>query len=149
MAQLLYQMPLASTDTTMVTILIALAAGTALFILVASSLIGPKRVGKRKHETYESGMEPIGDTRRRFGVRFYLIAVLFLLFDVEILFLYPWAAMALGLHGGGTEAEQVWATQMANAGYTPVVLLGVVGIFFVLLLVGLVYEWRRGVFKWN
>lgn len=127
-------------------ILFAVAIGLALFILAASHLVGPRRSGPIKSGTYESGMDPVGDTRRRFHVRFYLIAVLFLVFDVEMLFLYPWAILAPRLRG---EPESDWAQALTQAGYTPGFLLAALGVFFVLLLVGLIYEWRRGVFKWN
>ncbi len=147
---------LGPSDFTTVGLLILLAAGVALFILIATHLVdlvvGPKRVGPVKHSTYESGMEPIGDTRRRFNVRFYLIAVLFLIFDVEIVFLYPWAVLLPRLRAheeSASSAWLAWSEQMTAAGYTPGFLLAAIGIFFALLLVGFVYEWRRGVFKWN
>ncbi len=127
-------------------LLVLIAVGIALAILVLTHIIGPKRVGARKQGTYESGMEPIGDTRRRFNVRFYIIALLFLVFDVEIVFLYPWAVMAPRMRDAG---EQAWAEPLVAAGYTPGFLFGTVALFFALLLVGLIYEWRRGVFKWN
>lgn len=127
-------------------ILFAVAIGLALFILVASHLVGPRRSGPIKSSTYESGMDPVGDTRRRFHVRFYLIAVLFLVFDVEVLFLYPWAVLAPRLRA---ETDGEWAQALTRAGFTPGFLLAAIGVFFALLLVGLIYEWRRGVFKWN
>src|ERR1700733_16330921 len=65
----------------------------AVVNVAASIIIGPGRTGPGKEETYESGMVPIGDTRRRFNVRFYLVAMIFLVFDVEIVFMYPWAAI--------------------------------------------------------
>jgi NADH-quinone oxidoreductase subunit A len=131
-----------------VVLLIVLAVTTAAGILAVSSLIGPKRKGPRKHSTYESGMEPVGDTRRRFSVKFYLVAVLFLIFDVELLVLYPWAVMIWPLNNPRPD-QQVWAQTMIESGYSPVFLLGGVGVFFALLLVGFIYEWRRGVFQWN
>ncbi len=127
-------------------LLILVATGIALAILALTHIIGPKRVGARKQATYESGMAPIGDARRRFNVRFYIIALLFLVFDVEVVFLYPWAVMAPRMRDA---AEQSWAEPLAAAGYPPGFLFAAVALFFVLLLVGLVYEWRRGVFKWN
>jgi NADH-quinone oxidoreductase subunit A len=137
---------LAHGDFTTVAWLIVVATGLTLVILVLTHLIGPKRVGLIKQATYESGMEPVGDTRRRFGVRFYLIAVLFLIFDVEVVFLYPWAVLYPRLHGS---AHRDWAKALVAAGYTPGYLLLAIGVFFALLLVGFIYEWRRGVFKWN
>lgn len=137
---------LAQSDFTTVGWLLIVATGIALAILVLTHLIGPKRRGPVKDATYESGMEPIGDTRRRFNVRFYLIAVLFLIFDVEIVFLYPWAILFPRLRG---PEHQEWAQPLLDAGYTPAYLLGAIGVFFALLLVGFIYEWRRGVFRWN
>ena len=132
-----------------VALLGAAAAGLALVILVATHIVGPKRVGDVKNDTYESGMEPIGDTRRRFNVRFYLITVLFLIFDVEVIFLYPWAVLSPRLRDGGTGEHRAWAQGLAESGYGPGFVLAAIGIFFGLLLVGFIYEWRRGVFKWN
>ena len=126
--------------------LIIVAAALVVTILVLTHLIGPKRVGPVKHSTYESGMDPVGDTRRRFSVQFYLIAVLFLIFDVEVVFLYPWAILFPRLHG---DEHQEWAAPLVAAGYSPAYLLVAMGVFFALLLVGFIYEWRRGVFKWN
>src|ERR1051325_418883 len=73
-------------------IIILMAIGFAVINIVASAVIGPSRAGRIKGQTYESGMNPIGTARKRFNVRFYLIAMVFLVFDVEIIFLYPWAA---------------------------------------------------------
>src|SRR3954451_18030891 len=70
---------------------IGVAIATALGMLVTSALLGPKRETAVKQMPYESGMDPIGDARHRFDVRYYLVAIVFLLFDVELLFLYPWA----------------------------------------------------------
>lgn len=144
-----YQFTLAQSDYTTVALLILVAAGITLFILVATHLIGPRRVGKIKDSTYESGMEPVGDTRRRFNVRFYLIAVLFLIFDVEIVILYPWAVLMPRLRAAEGTEQHEWAQAMAAAGYGPGFMLVAAGIFFALLLVGFVYEWRKGAFKWN
>src|SRR3982750_3706950 len=71
-------------------ILFLLAAGFAIFNVVLSTSLGPKRHGKTKDTPYESGVNPVGDTRQRFNVRFYLVAMIFLVFDVEVLFLIPW-----------------------------------------------------------
>lgn len=145
----LYHFTLAQSGYATVAILVTVATGIALAILVLTHIIGPRRVGQLKDSTYESGMEPFSDTRRRFSVRFYLIAVLFLIFDVEIVFLYLWAVLFPRLHAGETAEHYEWAQAMIAAGYTPGVMLGAMGVFFALLLVGFVYEWRRGIFKWN
>src|SRR5438067_1222422 len=76
-----------------VVLLLVIGIGFAVVNVAASILIGPSRTGPGKEETYESGMVPIGDTRRRFNVRFYIVAMIFLVFDVEIVFMYPWATI--------------------------------------------------------
>src|SRR5437763_9696825 len=76
-----------------VVLLLIIAIGFAVVNVGASLLIGPSRTGPGKEATYESGMIPFGDTRRRFNVRFYIVAMIFLVFDVEIVFLYPWATI--------------------------------------------------------
>src|SRR4051794_4306029 len=73
-------------------IYLAVVIGFAVSAVVAAHLLGPKKVTPVKQMPYESGMDPIGDARQKFDVKFYLIAILFLVFDVELLFLYPWAA---------------------------------------------------------
>src|SRR5258708_9414122 len=75
-------------------IMIALGAGFALISVVLSSLLGPSRPSAEKSAPYECGMPPVGDARERQSVKFYLVAMIFLLFDIEVAFLYPWA-MAL------------------------------------------------------
>src|SRR5688500_792065 len=76
-----------------VVLLIIIAIGFAVGNVVLSIWIGPKRTGPGKGTTYESGMVPTGDARQRFNVRFYLVAMIFLVFDVEIVFFYPWATI--------------------------------------------------------
>src|SRR5437588_5650799 len=77
-----------------VVIYLLVVIGFAASSIVATQLIGPKRKTAVKLMPYESGMDPIGDARQHFDVKFYLIAILFLVFDVELLFLYPWAVAA-------------------------------------------------------
>src|SRR5271168_5134793 len=79
------------TEFTPIFLFILVAIMTAVGMLAASALLGPRRVTAVKQMPYESGMDPIGDARQRFDVRYYLVAIVFLLFDVELLFLYPWA----------------------------------------------------------
>ena len=78
----------------------ALAAG----LIFVSGLIGPSKQGRVKEMPYESGMDPIHDTRRRFDVRFHLVAIAFLVFDVELLFLYPWAVASRNPERASTSA---------------------------------------------
>ncbi len=118
-------------------------------ILILTHLIGPNRDGRVKAMAYESGVDPLGDARRRFNVRFYLVAVLFLVFDVEIIFLYPWAVLFPRLRAAEGSEHAAWAAAMESAGYGPAFLAGSIGFFFVLLTVGFIYEWRKGVFRWD
>src|SRR5271154_1624960 len=76
-----------------VVLLIVIGIGFSGANIALSLFLGPKRTGPGKEETYESGMVPIGDARKRFNVRFYIVAMIFLVFDVEIVFMYPWAAI--------------------------------------------------------
>ncbi len=142
-------MMLAAAEFANVAILLGVSIGIAAAILVLTHLLGPRRRGAIKEGTYESGMEPFGDTRRRFNVRFYLVAVLFLLCDVELIFLYPWALLIPRAAGSADAAQAAWAQGLADAGYGPLYLFGAGGVFLALLLLGLVYEWRRGVFQWT
>ena len=95
---------------------------------------------------YESGMDPIGDARQRFDVKFYLIAILFLVFDVELLFLYPWAVASRD--SAGIDAA-VAAARAAGVGLTRSLVFGEVLLFIGLLAAGFIYAWRRGVFQWR
>ena len=114
---------------------LALSAG----LLVLAALIGPRKQGSVKQMPYESGMDPIHDARRRFDVRFHLVAVAFLLFDVEIIFLYPWAVASKHPQG---------LPSLGGAGFVALVLAEVL-VFVALLAVGLVYVWRKGLFRWR
>jgi NADH-quinone oxidoreductase subunit A len=109
-------------------IMIGLGAGFALVSVVLSSLLGPRKPTPEKSAPYECGMPPVGDARERQSVKFYLVAMIFLLFDIEVAFLYPWA-MAL--------RELRWN------GFIQVLL------FMALLLAGYVYVWRKGVLDWG
>lgn len=120
------------------------AAVLAVGLLVVGSLVGPKRSGLVKEMPYESGMDPLHDTRRRFDVRFYLVAIAFLIFDVELLFLYPWAVASKSPQG-----IDAVVSQSAGTGFSRAIVFGEVMVFIALLAVGLVYAWRRGVFRWR
>lgn len=122
---------------------VGVAVTMATAILILTHIVGPKRKGDRKDETYESGMPPIEDARRRFNVRFYIVALLFLLFDVEVVILWPWALIFHDASVAKNAGEAI--VNSPSAGF---LLLGG-GFFFMLLLVGFVYEWRKGVFQWD
>jgi NADH-quinone oxidoreductase subunit A len=118
-----------------VVLLLVLAIGFSVVNVAASILIGPSRTGRGKASTYESGMVPIGDARQRFNVRFYMVAMIFLVFDVEIVFFYPWATLF----------PEAVARQFSNTG---ILLLEMV-VFVAILLVAYFYAWGKGVFKWD
>jgi NADH-quinone oxidoreductase subunit A len=109
-------------------IMIALGAGFAAVSVLLSNVLGPRRPSPEKSAPYECGMPAIGNARERQSVKFYLVAMIFLLFDIEVAFLYPWA-MAL--------------RQLGWNGFVQVVL------FLLLLLAGYVYVWRKGVLDWG
>ncbi|MFO0808286.1 MAG: NADH-quinone oxidoreductase subunit A [Gemmataceae bacterium] len=88
--------------------------------------------------TYESGMDPIGDARMQFDVKFYVIAILFLVFDVELLFLYPWAVIA---YRDGV--DHLWQVEFGALVFAEVL------VFLASLAVAYVYAWRKGVFQWR
>lgn len=115
-------------------VIVLMAITFAVANVVLSQLFGPRRSGKVKGLTYESGMNPVGTARKRFNVRFYLIAVVFLVFDVEIIFLYPWATTFTHLTPGSPEAG-VW--------------LGRIFFFLFTTVVAYLYGWRKGVFKFD
>jgi NADH-quinone oxidoreductase subunit A len=111
-----------------IAILFILALLLAGLIVLVGHAFGPRRPTKRKSQPYESGMVPIGPGTRRVPVRFYLIAVLFILFDIEVIFFFPWAVVfrQLGLFG---------LVEML--------------IFILILLVGYIYAWKKGALEWE
>lgn len=125
-----------------IALLLIIGIGFAIGNVAISIWIGPKRTGPGKETTYESGMRPIGDTRRRFNVRFYLVAILFVAFDVEIVVLYPWAStFAQAVLAGGE-------TGSANAHLGGIMLVGML-FFTLLILVGYAYDIGKGVLKFE
>jgi NADH-quinone oxidoreductase subunit A len=116
-------------------IYLAVVVGFAVSAVAAAHLVGPKKPTPVKQMPYESGMDPIGDARQKFDVKFYLIAILFLVFDVELLFLYPWAA---------TYQEG----SIIPAAFRNLVFWEVQA-FLLSVVVAYVYAWRRGVFRWR
>jgi len=111
-----------------IALMIALATIVALIAIGLGTLFGPRKESAVKSMPYESGMTPYGEGTRRMPVRFYLIAVLFILFDIEVVFFLPWAITfrQLGLFG----------------------LIEMI-IFIVILLVGYVYAWKKGALEWE
>jgi NADH-quinone oxidoreductase subunit A len=109
----------------MLTVVALLVASLFTFVGI---LVGPKRPSATKAMPFESGMPTQGSQFRRYSVRFYMVALAFLIFDVEIVFFYPWAVRfrELGLYG-----------------------FAVMSVFFLVLLLGLVYDWKKGALEWE
>ena len=119
-------------------IYLAVVIGFAATTLGLSWLIGPHHRTKVKLMPYESGMDPIGDARQQFDIKFYLIAILFLVFDVELLFLYPWAVIAYR-----EVVDAVWRADFGRIVFWEILA------FIASLAVAYVYAWRKGVFAWR
>ncbi len=115
-------------------LLIVMAITFAIANLAVSQMLGPRRQGREKGLPYESGVNPITATRKRFNVRFYILAMIFLVFDVEIIFLYPWAATFSHLEPGSAEG---W------------VFLGRILFFLLTTVVAYLYAARKGVFRFE
>ncbi len=115
---------------------LAVLTGFVITVLSAAHLLGPRKKTPVKDMPYESGMDPVGDARQPFDVKFYVVAVLFLIFDVELLFLYPWAVSAYVGESGIPEGLRG-------------TVFGVMLFFMATLAIAYVYAWRKGVFKWR
>lgn|SRR5690554_2652767 len=111
-------------------VLLFIIVGTVIgfALITAGSLIGPSRPDEQKLSPYECGFEAFGDARMKFDVRYYLVAILFILFDLEIAFLFPWAIAS------GTVGIVGFSTVM---------------IFLLILTVGFLYEWKKGALDWE
>ena len=127
-------------------ILILLIIVLVVAIVVASHAIGAHRSGPVKDSPYESGMPIIGDARRRFNVKFYIVAMMFLLFDVEIVFLWPWAPL---FYKAAISPDDPAVATLVQQGFGKGFLLVEVGLFLSILMVGYLYAWRKGVFRWS
>ena len=108
--------------------LLVVAVAFAGGAILLSRVLGPRRPNRVKNESYECGIDPVGDARLRFSVKFYIIAMLFILFDIEAIFLYPWAVM-----------------------FNQLKLFGLIEMFVFLgfLVMGYVYLWKRGALEWD
>jgi len=105
-----------------------IAGAISVALLAAGFLLGSGRKDPEKLSPYECGFDAFEDTRMRFDVRYYLVAILFIIFDLEIAFLFPWAVSLDAIGGFG---------------------LAAMGIFLAVLVVGFVYEWRKGALEWD
>ncbi|MCY3845525.1 MAG: NADH-quinone oxidoreductase subunit A [Acidobacteria bacterium] len=106
---------------------ILVAIGFAIFTLMVSRLVHASRVNKVKLEPYECGIEPLTDARDRYSVRYYLVAMLFVIFDVETVFMFPWAVIM---------------DELALFGLIEML------VFLFILVIGYVYAWRKGALDW-
>ena len=109
-------------------IFIGIAVGLAVLIVAASYILGEQRPDSEKVSAYECGFEAFDDARSRFDVRFYLVAILFIIFDLEVAFLFPWAVSL-----GETGVFGFWSMV----------------VFLVILTIGFVYEWKKGALEWE
>jgi NADH-quinone oxidoreductase subunit A len=120
-------------------LLLAFVAANAALLIGLSHLAAPRRPTPSKLAPYESGMPPLGDAHERFSVKFYLVAMLFIVFDIETVFLIPWATIffrGAGVAGGpGGPGTGTLLVEML--------------VFLAILFVGYVYVWMRGAFEWN
>jgi NADH-quinone oxidoreductase subunit A len=109
-------------------IFLAVASGFGLLLLVLGWVLGPRRPDGEKVSPYECGFEAFEDSRTKFDVRYYLVAILFIIFDLEIAFLFPWAVSLDAVGGFGLLS---------------------MGVFLAVLVVGFVYEWKKGALEWD
>jgi NADH-quinone oxidoreductase subunit A len=111
-----------------VLIFVAVAGGIGLLLLALGYVLAPRRPDPEKTSAYECGFEAFEDTRMKFDVRYYLVAILFIVFDLEIAFLFPWAVALdrIGLVG-----------------------IAAMGVFLLVLVVGFIYEWKKGALEWD
>lgn len=122
-----------STDYIAIAVFIAITALISVIAIVLGTLFGPNRPASKKSMPYESGMNPIGPGSRRVPVRFYLIAVLFILFDIEVVFFIPWAL--------------IFNNSVANG--NGLFMLAEMAVFVLILLVGYAYAWKKGALEWD
>ena len=111
-----------------IVVFLGIAAGLSIAMVVASLIVGKRKPDKNKLSAYECGFDAFDDTRGRFDVRFYLVSILFIIFDLEIAFLFPWAVSLDSIGGLG---------------------LAAMGIFLLVLVVGFIYEWKKGALEWD
>jgi NADH-quinone oxidoreductase subunit A len=115
-------------------VVLVLSLVLAVVMLALAGVLGPRRGGEVKASPFECGSVPVGSARDRFSVKFYVIAILFIVFDIEAVFIYPWAVLLLPSEG------------YAGLGWPGFVSMG---IFAATLVAGLVYVWKKGVIDWS
>jgi NADH-quinone oxidoreductase subunit A len=127
---------------------VVVAAAVSCAMIAAPRLLAPRKRTLVKEMPYESGMDPVHDARRRFAVRFHLVAIAFLVFDVELLFLYPWA-VATQHTASGEPPRGIDMAVAQNWISSRGLVFGGAMLFILLVVLGFVYDWRKGIFKWR
>lgn len=122
-----------------VLIMFVVAMGMAAVIPVLSWILGPQKPTRSKLSVYECGLRPVGNARERFSVKFYLIAILFIVFDIEVVFLYPWAL----------SYYESFQDKTLVAQGMPEYLFWIMIVFFFELALGLLFAWRKGALDWS
>jgi NADH-quinone oxidoreductase subunit A len=115
-------------------IFFGVAAALGLVLMGLGFLFGPNKPDTEKLSAYECGFEAFEDTRMKFDVRYYLVAIVFIVFDLEIAFLFPWA-VSLGVLDAPDSIGMVGLASM--------------GVFLLILVIGFVYEWKKGALEWD
>jgi NADH-quinone oxidoreductase subunit A len=127
-----------------VLLLLGFVVANAVLLLLLSHLTLRPRPTPVKQAPYESGMPPLGDARERFSVKFYMVAVLFIIFDIETVFMIPW-----GAHFRQLSCAVPLANKVCPAGHTSLFGLSEMVVFILILLVGFVYVWKKGALQWD
>ena len=131
--------PFSIMDYAPIAIMFLVAIGFAISQLLVTQLIGPRKRTATKLMPYESGKDPVGDARSRFSIKFYTVAVIFLLFDIEVLIMIPFAVAFKSL---------IFAEANSGIAYATIALVEIL-VFISTLIVGYLYVWRKGVFDWG
>ena len=127
-----------------VLLLLGFVIANAVLMLGVSHLTMRSRPTPEKQTAYESGMPPLGDARERFSVKFYMVAMLFIVFDIETVFMIPW-----GAHFRELSCAQPLVNGVCPAGQMSLFGLGEMVVFILILLVGFIYVWKKGALHWD
>jgi len=127
-----------------VLLLLGFVVANAVMMLLLSHLTMRSRPTAVKQTPYESGMPPLGDARERFSVKFYMVAVLFIIFDIETVFMIPW-----GAHFRQLSCTAPLVNNICPAGQTSFFGLTEMMVFILILLVGFIYVWKKGALQWD
>ena len=125
-------------------LLMGFVVANAILIVALSHLTIRRRVTPEKNTPYESGIPPLGDARERFSIKFYMVAMLFIIFDIETVFMIPWAAYFREL-----SCTSALINSACPAGATSFFGLGEMIVFMIILLVGFLYVWKKGALQWD